>query len=378
MAEATLVTCLREAGAIVIGVANLQEFGSSVFGTNTNLCYGTARNPHNLKHYPGGSSSGPAACVASGLCSVALCSDGGGSIRVPSSLCGVFGLKPTYHFLDATGMAPVFQTACVPGLICSSAIDAIITMDLLTKASEKDEAQALNLQALGKTDLKGLRVGVYREYFEHADAEVVLACHKALEGMKDLGAEVIDIKIAEIEEARIAHITITGTEAAEALKVDADEHFHELNLDTLMLISVGKEHSAFNYVGALKQRTRSVAILKALFEKVDVIATPSTGCAAPQIPPSALSHGIGDVYTMSKLTRFSFLANLTGIPSITVPVGLNEEGLPLSLQIMGPWYEEGLLLQVAHVLEKAGYTAHRPTAMYYDVLHMQLYTVEPS
>ncbi len=369
--ESTLVQKLKSSGAVIIGISNLQEFGAGTLGSNSNKNHLTARNPYNPQCYPGGSSSGSAVCVAAGLCPVAVGADGGGSIRIPAGLCGVVGLKPTNGFLDHTGMFPQCHTLGTAGPLCSSVLDAAITMDIVSK--EIDGAKKLiSLQDLSETSLEGLRVGIYWKYFEDADSEVVQKCKAAVSNLKSLGAEVVDIKIPELEQSRIAHAVTIMSEFANTLGLDIDRHFDEFTLESLLLIGVGFNFTAVEYLNAQKQRTRAIETMKYVFNELncDVIITPATALPAPKIPPEAVSMGISDAETSTALMRFSFLSNLTGLPGLSIPVGYTSGGLPVGLQVMGQWYKEGMLLKIGYALEKMGAFPTKKPQVFYDLIKM--------
>ena len=349
--EGGSVKKLKNAGAVVIGVANMHEFGTGTLGSNPNKYHLHARNPHNPGHFAGGSSSGSAVCVAAGLCPIALGSDGGGSIRVPAGVCGVVGLKPTNGSLDDEGALPLAYTVGVHGPLGASVLDCAIALDIL---SEESDMTLASLKGLGETKLTGLRVGVYWKFFEHADSEVVAACKAAVGQMESLGAEVKEIVIPELEETRVAHFISISSEMGSALLADVDRHFHEINLETLMLLAASYNGSSVEYINAQKQRTRAVEIVKHIFERVDVIVTPATAIPAPAIIPAAVSKGISDATATGKLMRFSFLANFTGIPGLVLPVGYTRIGLPIGVQLMGRWHEEHVLLQAGWALESSG------------------------
>eukprot|EP00731_Ephydatia_muelleri_P027259 Em0019g132a len=349
--EGGSVKKLKNAGAVVIGVANMHEFGTGTLGSNPNKYHLHARNPHNPGHFAGGSSSGSAVCVAAGLCPIALGSDGGGSIRVPAGVCGVVGLKPTNRSLDDEGALPLAYTVGAHGPLGASVLDCAIALDIL---SEESDMTLASLKGLGETKLMGLRVGVYWKFFEHADSEVVAACKAAVGQMESLGAEVKEIVIPELEETRVAHFISISSEMGSALLADVDRHFHEINLETLMLLAASYNGSSVEYINAQKQRTRAVEIVKHIFERVDVIVTPATAIPAPAIIPAAVSKGISNATATGKLMRFSFLANFTGIPGLVLPVGYTRSGLPIGVQLMGRWHEEHVLLQAGWALESSG------------------------
>ena len=364
--EARVVRRLVEAGAIMIGLANMQEFGTGVFGSNPHKAYLTARNPYNEECYCGGSSSGSAAAVASGLCPVTIGGDAGGSIRTPSSFCGITGLKTTFGSLDLTGFLPQTVSVGVIGPMCSTSVDAAIALNIM-------EPGGVDMSGLANiSDLSGLRIGVYKEYFNHADPQVVSLCRKALDRLGSLGAQIKDIVIPELEELRVAHLTTTATEFFTSYAVDIDKRLEEMNAETIMLFSMGNSISAKEYINAQKQRSRSISILKSLFEEVDLIATPSTGAVAPVIPPGAEKYGYGNSKLTGKIMRYASLANFTGIPGISVPVGLTsgrkEEGggLPVGVLLQGYWNNEGLLLRVGSALEKCIIMEKPP--IYYNII----------
>ena len=369
--ESTLAQKLKSSGAVIIGISNLQEFGAGTLGSNPNKNHLTARNPYNPQCYAGGSSSGSAVCVAAGLCPIAVGADGGGSIRIPAGLCGIVGLKPTNGFLDHTGMFPQNHTLGTAGPLCSSILDAAIAMDIFSK--EMDGAKKLiSLQDLSEISLEGLKVGIYWKYFEDADSEVVQKCKAAVSHLKSLGAEIIDIKIPELEQSRIAHGVTIVSEFANALGLDIDKHFDELTLESLLLIGVGFHFTAVEYLNAQKQRTRAIEAMKYVFNELDcdVIITPATALPAPKIPPEAVSMGISDAETSTALMRFSFLGNLTGLPGLSVPVGYTSGGLPVGLQVMGQWYKEGMLLKIGYALEKTGAFPTKKPPVFYDLIKM--------
>ena len=360
--EGALVSTLKESGAIIIGISNMQEFGCGTIGSNPHSNYLTPRNPYNTNHYCGGSSSGSAASVAAGLCPLAIGADGGGSIRIPSSLCGVVGLKPTYDLVCKTGSSPLDFTVGVAGPISASTLDAAIFMNAI------DEKNQVCLKGLGDAVLEGLKVGIYWEYFEHADEDTVKQCRNSLKFLTDIGVQLVDIAIPELEESRVAHMIVILSEMASLFAPELDAHFWDFAPETRTPTLIGINATSTEYLNCLKQRTRSIAIVKSLFEEVDIIITPTTGCTAPKIDPRSLSHGIVNARASGELMRFAFLGNFVGIPALTIPVGTDKEGLPIGLQLMGKWYSEGLLLKVGHALEKAMNNVMPKPQVYYDIL----------
>ena len=363
IAEGDLVMRLREAGAILIGVTNMQEFGTGTLGSNPNA--GIPRNPHNPAHYCGGSSSGSGASVAVGFCPLALGADGGGSVRIPSSLCGITGLKPTSKLLDSNGAIHIAYGVGVIGPLASSSLDIAIAMDVFLNGTNKP----FSLQGLGNRSLHGMKVGIYSQFFRHADKGVVSSCQKSVGVLEQLGAEVKEIVIPELEESRVAHFCLISSEMLNNLAIDVERHFDEFNPETLLLLRAAHDFPAKEYINSLKQRARIIKIMEDIFKDVDLIVTPSSAIPAPKIRPGAASHGVLDGTTSGQLMRFMFLANIAGLPAISVPVGVSEEGLPIGLQIMAPWHEDGLLIKVGHALEsEMKQVLHKPPQVYHDLL----------
>ena len=366
--EAVCVQKLKAAGAMIIGISNMHEFGTGTSGSNPHLPQLTGRNPYDPNCYAGGSSTGAASSVAAGFCPVAIGADGGGSIRIPASLCGTVGLKPTVGVVDVSGLLPKVFTVVVAGPLSSSVLDTAITMNVIS--GDKDGKRMMSLEGLGETSrLDGLRVGIYWDHFNHAEEEIKLKCRAALSILNDLGAELVDISIPEMEDTRIAHVISIGAEFACTLGLEVDQHYSELNPETHLVIGASSDLTAIDFINSQKQRTRAMRVLETLFEKVDVIATPGVACSPPEIKPEHLSCGVADGTTSSKLMRFSFLANLTGIPGLVVPVGYTGSGLPVSLQLMGSWYREDVLLKTGLIMEQSGRFPARKPKVFYDVIN---------
>lgn len=366
MPESHLVKNLKDAGAIIIGIANMHEFGTGAIGSNPNRFNLTPRNPYNTECYAGGSSSGSAVSIAAGLCPISLGADGGGSIRIPAALCGLVGLKPTQGLLECSGEMPIASSLSCAGPLCGSVLDAIIAMDVLSKNSNGDTI--LPLHGIGVKSLSGLKVGIYRDFFNHCDPSIRKVCEPSLQVLESLGASIVDIKIPELEETRIAHLITILSEFANGLACDVDKHFDLLNPETILVLTSGYHIRSIDFLNAQKQRTRAVTYLKFLFKNVDVIVTPTTACVAQKIDKDAIPRGKSMAVVSGKLTRHLNLANLTGAPAISYPIGLSSEGLPVGLQFMGKWYDEKTLLQVAWALEGSCHFSRTEPGVFYNIL----------
>ncbi len=354
-ADSTVVRLLREAGALLIGKANMHEIGLGVTGLNPH--HGTARNPYHPDHHTGGSSSGSAAAVASGLCPIAIGADGGGSIRIPASLCGAVGLKATYGRISEHGVPPLCWSVAHLGPIAATARDCAIAY--LTIAGEDPNylagvgQPAAHTNDFNNLDLKGLNIGIYEPWFEDAEPDIVSSCREMIDHLTGLGAQVIAIEIPELELARLAHTVSITAEMNTAMESHYLEDSSRFGLDVRTNLALARTFTAIDYVRAQQARTRFSAILSGVLSEVDVIASPSTGITAPAIHPGALSHGESNLPVLGELMRFAFPANLSGLPAISFPCGYNAQGLPIGIQFMAAAWQEHLLLRLAHAGEAA-------------------------
>ncbi len=366
--DSTVVARLRSAGALLIGKANMHEIGINVTGLNPH--HGTTRNPYNPNHFTGGSSSGSATAVASGLVPVAIGADGGGSIRIPASFCGLVGLKATFARVSEFGAAPLDWSVAHIGPLAGSAADAALTYALIAGPDPKDTTslhQPLpSLKGWDNTNLKGLKLGVYWPWFRHADTEVVAACEAMLKEYEKMGCEIVEVVIPNLEANRVAHsITITS-EMAQAMNETYGEHHKEHGLDVRVNLALARQFSATDYLTAQRIRTRMIDHFKNAFQQVDMILTPTTGIAAPEIKKGALPDGESDLTTTIEIMRFATAANMTGLPAITFPVGYTQKGLPIGMQVMGKAWDEANLLRMALAAEQV--VEHKEPQVYFRLL----------
>ena len=366
--DATVVARMRAGGALLIGKANMHEIGIGVTGLNPH--HGTVRNPYGPGHFTGGSSSGPAAAVAAGLCPVALGADGGGSIRIPSSFCGLVGLKSTFGRVSEFGAAPLAWSVAHLGPLAATASDAALAYGLIAGPDPRDPISlhqpAPTLAGWDRLDLSGLTLGVYRPWFRHASADVVSACEGLLQELERRGATVREVAIPELEDGRVAHVITIAAEMTQALSWCYAEHCREHGLDVRINLALAREFSARDYIQAQRARTRMIGHFNRVLEQVDAIVTPSTGLTAPAIPKAALPDGESDLSTLTEIMRFSTPANLTGLPAISFPAGYDGAGLPIGMQAIGRAWQEPTLLRLALAAERA-VERHAPE-VYYEIL----------
>jgi len=346
--DAFVVKRLRAAGALLFGKANMHEIGIDTTGFNAH--HGTARNPHDPGRYPGGSSSGSAAVVAAGLCPVAVGADGGGSIRIPSSLCGVVGLKATRGRVSETGAFPLCWSVAHVGPIAATAHDAALAYAAMAGPDPADAVSTVqpppDLEGLG-AGVEGLRLGVFRPWFEDADPAVIAACRDLLSKLEGLGARIVEVDLPGLEACRLAHAVTILAEMAVAMDRYDGDHRRDLGLAVRLNLALAREMTARDYVKAQQVRTRFTAAMERALRAADVVVTPATARTAPRIRSDVLPRGESDLDLTSALMRFVFPANLTGHPAIAFPAGWDADGMPVGMQAIGPAWGESLLLRLA-------------------------------
>lgn len=371
--EGTLpgASALQDAGAILLGKTNMHEIGLGTTGLNPRR--GTPRNPYDACRHTGGSSSGSAAAVAAGLCFGAVGMDGGGSIRIPAALCGCVGLKPTHDRVCTRPGPEIAHTVGVGGPIASTVRDCALMYALLANRGHLDvdlpspEALALpNLEprCLSSKPLQGLRVGIYSQWFQHAEPSIVEACTKAVAILSNTGAEVVEIVVPCLKEVELAHGATIMSEMRSCMSGYLQDPLFrtQFNAETRLSLAVARGVTATAYVNAQKIRRRATAAMRQVFDVCDVIATPAVPVVAPYVIPGSTTGGASDLRTTSRLMRFCQLANLIGLPAIVLPIGgaLEEKPcakgkhgvtLPVGLQLIGKPWHEATLLHAAAVLE---------------------------
>jgi len=332
---------LRDAGAVIVGVANMHEWGASSTGNFS--VYGPARNPWDTERCPGGSSSGPGAAVGSRIVAGAVGADGIGSIRYPAAYCGVTGLKPTFGRSAMQGHHMRNTTMIVSGPMCSDAAGCRLL------------GSALYSEPLPEGDAKGLRIGIVRgDVSEDCSDAVRSACEEGIEALRvETGGSVMEIELPGLELSGLAAVLMGSSEGLGSLspsKLNAMSK--EIGLINRALTKYRMLIPASVLARASIIRTLTRRSLAAAFAEVDVIAWPSVPAVAPPLeePMVELPSGVHTVDAVNP--RGGGLANLTGIPGISVPVGF-ESGLPIGLQLQGAWGADALLLDAAEALERA-------------------------
>lgn len=351
--DAEVVSRLRRAGALLVGKANMHEIG--ILPTGLNPVHKTARNPYDPGRETGGSSSGPAAAVAAGLCPLSVGADGGGSIRVPASFCGVFGLKPTFGRMSEHGTAPLCWSVAHVGPIGATLGDVALAYALMAGPDPKDpntlDQPEPVLTGFGQRDLSGVRLGICTPWFEDADKDVVDACHQLLNGLKAAGCSVVEVELPDLSLLRTVHTVIIVSEMAAAHLQHFRGHRREYSTGTRLNLSLARRLKATDYIHAQRHRMRLCKQFESVMQKVDAVVTPSAGCTAPAIARKALKTDESNLTLIDRIMRYARPANITGYPAISFPAGYDARGLPIGFQAMGRAFEEHQLLRIAAVAE---------------------------
>jgi aspartyl-tRNA(Asn)/glutamyl-tRNA(Gln) amidotransferase subunit A len=373
--NATAIERLLDAGAVIMGKTNCDEFAMG--SSNENSAFGPVKNPWDTSRVPGGSSGGSAAAVAAGIVPVALGSDTGGSVRQPASLCGVIGVKPTYGRVSRYGLVAFGSSLDQIGVFARNAIDAATVLQVIAGRDPRDAttADVPVPDYIGETEknLKGLRVGVARALLgEGLDDEVRAAIEKSIEAYRALGAEIVDIELPHAKYAIAVYYIIATAEASSNLarydgvrygfraeeapalrdmyRKTRDEGFgaevkRRIMLGTYVL-SAGY-YDAY-YLKAQKVRTLIKRDFANAFSRCDAVLTPT----APT-PAFRFGDKVGDPLAMYLNDIYTVTANLAGVPGISVPCGLSSDGLPIGLQLLGPYWSEATLFRLAHAYQQA-------------------------
>ncbi|MBU3848060.1 MAG: Asp-tRNA(Asn)/Glu-tRNA(Gln) amidotransferase subunit GatA [Candidatus Acinetobacter avistercoris] len=374
--DATVVAKAKAAGIVTLGKVNMDEFAMG--STSENSYYGATANPWNLDHVPGGSSGGSAAAVAADLAPIATGTDTGGSIRQPASFCGLTGLKPTYGRVSRFGMIAYASSLDQGGPLARSAEDCAYLMNVIAGHDEKDstsiEKEADDYVAnLNGTSVKGLRIGIPKQYFNVAglNADVKARVEESLKKLEEMGAILVEIDLNMTEAYVPTYYLIAPAEASSNLsRFDGVRYGYraENPVDLMDLykrsrsegfgaevqrrILIGTYALSAGYYDAYYVKAQKVRrliqqdFLKA-FESVDVIAAPSAPTTAYKIGAnlSPVEMYLGDIYTIA--------VNLAGLPAINAPVGFDQNQLPVGLQLIGNYWSESQLLSVVHQYQQA-------------------------
>ena len=339
--DATVVTKLREGGAVSLGKLNLHEFAYGT--TSANEFYGPVHNPWALDCHPGGSSGGSGAAVASGMCFGAIGSDTGGSIRIPAALCATVGLMPTYGLVSRAGVTPLSWSLDHIGPLTRTVEDAALFLNAIAGYDPADPGSVASdgfdaTADLGR-DIRGMRFGIVRSQFERVDEDVAVACEAALGVLRDLGAELVDLE-GRIDDPRLS---IMMAEAAAFHKDWIREHPEKYSDSVRALLYYGLTIPAERYINDLRRRREFTEHVSRLMEPFDALVTPTS----PSVT-CPIEEATG--YRWGSLTQ---PWDLTGQPVISVPCGFGKNGLPVGISFAGRPFEESVICRAAHAYEQA-------------------------
>ncbi|HYR91062.1 MAG TPA: amidase [Terriglobia bacterium] len=345
-ADADVVTMLYEAGAVLVGKTNLHEFAYGV--TSINPHYGTARNPWDPQRIAGGSSGGSAAAVALALGFGSLGTDTGGSIRIPASLCGIVGLKPTYGLVSLNGVIPLAPSFDHAGPMAQTVEDVAILLSVIT-GNRVRYADALT------GNIKGIRLGIPQNYFyEHLDPEVDAAVRSAITRLGNLGADIVEVDFSSASLQKDIFVQVATPEAYSYHEQYLQSHGAAYGSDVRTRLEAARTMLSVDYLRAQRARLTMKDECETIFKTTDVIVTPTTAITAPPVDGNVAAD---------LLNRCTRPFNLTGLPTISVPCGFTSGGLPVGLQITGRAFDESTVLRVAHTYEQdAGWFQRRPAA----------------
>ena len=365
---------LEEAGVVLIGKTNMDEFAMG--STTETSAYGVTRNPHNTDHVPGGSSGGSCAAVAAEECSFALGSDTGGSIRQPSSFCGVTGIKPTYGTVSRYGLIAYGSSLDQIGPLAKDVTDCATILEAISSYDKKDSTSVqrkdLDFTSALVKDVKGMKIGIPKDYFgEGLDPQVKEAVLKAAKVLEEQGAIVEEFDLSLVEYAIPAYYVIASAEASSNLsrfdgvkygyRTKEYEGLHNMYKKTrsegfgpevkrrIMLGSFVLSSGYYDayYLKALRTKALIKKAFDEAFSKYDVILSPAAPTTAPKIGESLkdpIKMYLGDIYTIS--------VNLAGLPGMTVPCGKDDKGLPIGVQLIGDCFQEKKIIKAAYTYEQ--------------------------
>ncbi|MBI2132196.1 MAG: amidase [Candidatus Tectomicrobia bacterium] len=361
--DAPIVRRLRAAGAVILGKLNLHEYAYGPTGHN--IHYGDMKNPWNPARVTGGSSGGSGNAVATGQAAFAIGSDTGGSIRIPASLCGVVGHKPTFGLVSKAGCVPLSWSLDTMGPLALTAEDCALAMSVLAGHDPEDPSSVGGepprfMDGLG-APLRGLRVGHARRYYaDRSEPEVAEAVERVAKALAEAGARVEEVEIPDQELATGANTALMISEAAAFHEKNVRERPGDFDPRVLERIRPGLFVTATEYLQARRFRGEWAArVTREVFGRVDVLLSAATPITAPPIAEDTAPLRGRKLAVRGLLVSLTRLWNFFGGPSVAFPAGSSQEGLPIGAQLMGAPFSDARLLAAVHQLERMGAVAPR-------------------
>jgi aspartyl-tRNA(Asn)/glutamyl-tRNA(Gln) amidotransferase subunit A len=349
--DCTCVRRLSEAGVVFLGKLNMHEWA---YGATTAVsCFGPCHNPWDLERIPGGSSGGSAAALAASLCLGSLGSDTGGSIRIPASLCGIVGLKPTYGRVSKQGVIPLSDSLDHAGPMARTVEDVTLILQAIAGPDPDDptasDRPVPDYAASLTDDVRGLRIGVpQKDALSGASDDILRGIDEALRTLAGLGATVVEVAVPWLIEATAIWPNIAGPEAAHYHRQHLEQRPQDIAEQVRNRLLAGRNLLAIEYLRGLDVQRRIKGEAAALFTDIDLLVTPATPFTATRIEDELAASGREGL-----IHRFTAPFDITGQPAISLPCGFDPQGLPIGLQIIGRPWEEETVLRAAHAYEQA-------------------------
>lgn len=351
--SATVVEKLAAAGVIFTGTLNMHEYAWG--GTNNNPHFGPCRNPWDLEKIPGGSSGGSGAAVAADMTIASLGTDTGGSIRIPSAVCGIVGLKPTHGRVSKHGVFPLSWSLDHAGPMTKTVTDAAILLECIAGFDVNDPTtidKPVSSYTTGLSEnLKGMIIGVEEDFFlTNLQPDVQELFNKAIKTLKSLGAEIKPITIPSLKNAHYAEMITVLAEASAIHHTNFKKRPEDFGKDVRLSLELGELPSAVEYIQAQQIRHKIKQEFQEIFKTVDTILAPTLPFTAPKIGQEITIINNQNLKVSDELIRLQSPANLTGLPSISVPCGLSEN-MPVGIQFIGDAFDEHVIIKAAYAFE---------------------------
>ena len=350
----TAIKRIQKSGGIILAKTNLDEFAMG--SSNETSFFGNTINPFGDKLVPGGSSGGSASALAADLTPVTIGTDTGGSVRVPASLCGITGLKPTFGLISRFGVTPLSWSMDHVGPLAKTAEDTAIALNALVQFDPKDPdsvpTHETDYTKYLERGIKGIRIGIPKNFiWDLVDPEVKLAFDKAIKETESLGAVVKEIINPDLELINMAGSIVQTSEAATIHRSNVLNNGDSFDPIIRMRIETGLFITAESYIKAQQIRMDKKTELIKQFDDVDLIATPTTSIPAPRLDQERIDINNHDVHIREALLRITRIFSTIGLPAISIPCGLSNNKLPIGLQLVAKPFNEQMLLNVAHCFQ---------------------------
>ena len=354
--NATVVEKLLAAGAVLLGKLNMHEFAYGI--TSANPHFGAVRNPWSPRHSPGGSSGGSAAAVATHMVFMAMGTDTGGSIRIPASFCGTVGLKPTYGRVSRFGVLPLGFSQDHMGPLTRSVRDAALALNAIAGHDPRDPTSSrrpvVDYVPGEDCSIRGVRIGFPDSFFfERLHEDVESAVRGAIARAQSLGAVIKPVRLPDMDALNAVARIVLLSEASSVAEPFMEDR-GQFGPDVLALLDQGRLVPATDYINAQRLRRKMRREFEQVWQDVDCLIAPATPTPAPRIGDATIRLGGRDEDVRLASTRLVRCFNALGFPALSLPCGLSASGLPVGMQIVGPAFEEALLLRIGAALEDGG------------------------